>query len=153
MNLKMKAKTDIPEAALNRREFVRVLGVAGGGTLMAPLITIADDNPKRPLDQLVRFPEKTDLILRSDRPPQLETPLHYFREDLTSNDAFYVRRHLEGIPTSVDLDSFRQQIGGHVNKPLSLSLTDLRGQFERVSASDAGAVKWFGQTSDCYSQS
>ena len=84
---------------------MRVLGVAGGGTLMAPLIATADSNPKRTLDQLVRFPEKTDLILRTDRPPQLETPLHYFREDLTPNEAFYVRWHLEGIPTSVDLDA------------------------------------------------
>ena len=129
----MKAKTGIPGTTLNRREFMRVLGVAGGGTLMAPLIATADSNPKRTLDQLVRFPEKTDLILRTDRPPQLETPLHYFREDLTPNEAFYVRWHLEGIPTSVDLDAFRLQIGGHVEKPLSLSVADLRGQFEAVA--------------------
>jgi DMSO/TMAO reductase YedYZ molybdopterin-dependent catalytic subunit len=129
----MKAKTGIPGTTLNRREFMRVLGVAGGGTVMAPLIATADSNPKRTLDQLVRFPEKTDLILRTDRPPQLETPLHYFREDLTPNDAFYVRWHLEGIPTSVDLDAFRLQIGGHVEKPLSLSVADLRGQFEAVA--------------------
>jgi DMSO/TMAO reductase YedYZ molybdopterin-dependent catalytic subunit len=129
----MKAKTCIPGTTLNRREFMRVLSVAGGGTLMAPLIATADSNPKRTLEQLVRFPEKTDLILRTDRPPQLETPLHYFREDLTPNDAFYVRWHLEGIPTSVDLDAFRLQIGGHVERPLSLSVAELRGQFEAVS--------------------
>ena len=133
LNLKMKAKTGIPGTTVNRREFMRVLGVAGGGTLIAPLITAADSNPKRTLEQLVRFPEKTDLILRTDRPPQLETPLRYFREDLTPNEAFYVRWHLEGIPTSIDLDAFRLQIGGHVEKPLSLSVADLRGQFEAVS--------------------
>jgi sulfite dehydrogenase (cytochrome) subunit A len=129
----MKARTGSPATTLNRREFMRVLGVAGGGTLMTPLIAAADLNPKRTLEQLVRFPEKTDLILRTDRPPQLETPLHYFREDLTPNDAFYVRWHLEGIPTSVDLEAFRLQIGGHVERPLSLSVADLRGQFEAVS--------------------
>lgn len=112
---------------------MRALGAAGGGTLMAPLIAAADLNPKRTLEQLVRFPEKTDLILRTDRPPQLETPLRYFREDLTPNDAFYVRWHLEGIPTSVDLGAFRLQISGHVERPLSLSVADLRGQFEAVS--------------------
>jgi sulfite dehydrogenase (cytochrome) subunit A len=112
---------------------MRALGLAGGGTLMAPLIAGADSNPKPSLAQLVRFPEKTDLILRTDRPPQLETPLHYFREDLTSNDAFYVRWHLEGIPTSVDLGEFRLQIGGHVTRPLALSVDDLRAQFEVVS--------------------
>ena len=85
------------------------------------------------MDQLVRFPQKTDLILRTDRPPQLETPLHFFREDLTPNEAFYVRWHLEGIPTSVDLRAFRLQIEGHVQRPLSLSMTDLRRDFEAVS--------------------
>jgi len=44
---------------------------------------------------LVRFPEKAEMILLTDRPPQLETPLHYFRQDLTPNKAFFVRWHLE----------------------------------------------------------
>lgn len=66
--------------------------------------------------------------LLTDRAPQLETPLHYFRQDFTPNDAFFVRWHLEGIPTAVD-DSFRLTIGGHVEKPLSLSLSDLKSNF------------------------
>ncbi|HVV71203.1 MAG TPA: molybdopterin-dependent oxidoreductase, partial [Verrucomicrobiae bacterium] len=64
---------------------------------------------------------------------QLETPLHYFRQDLTPNEAFYVRWHLEGIPTSINLDSFRLQIGGHVEKALFLSLAELKSNFEPVS--------------------
>ena len=28
--------------------------------------------------QMARYPQKTDLILLTDRPPQLETPLRYF---------------------------------------------------------------------------
>lgn len=38
--------------------------------------------------EMARFPEKANLILRTDRPPLLETPLHYFRQDLTPNEAF-----------------------------------------------------------------
>ena len=83
--------------------------------------------------ELVRYPEKTELILLTDRPPQLETPLRYFRTDLTPNDAFFVRWHLSGIPTTVDLRTFRLEVGGHVNKPLSLSLKDLQSKFEPVS--------------------
>ena len=82
---------------------------------------------------LVRYPQKTDLILLTDRPPQLETPLRYFATDLTPNDAFFVRWHLSGIPTTVDLETFRLDVGGHVNKPLSLSLSELRSKFEPVS--------------------
>src|SRR6516164_2919979 len=83
--------------------------------------------------ELVRYPQKAELILLTDRPPQLETPLKYFTTDLTPNDAFYVRWHLSGIPTSVDTRTFRLEVGGHVNKQLSLSLQDLRTKFEPVS--------------------
>jgi sulfite dehydrogenase (cytochrome) subunit A len=83
--------------------------------------------------ELVRYPQKTELILLTDRPPQLETPLRYFRTDLTPNDAFFVRWHLSGIPTTVDLRTFRLEVGGHVSKPLSLSLRELQSKFEPVS--------------------
>ena len=129
----MKAKISFAGSTLNRREFMRAVGVAGGGTLMVPLLGRAESSSGLPGEQLVRFPEKTDLILRTDRPPQLETPLSYFQQDFTPNEAFYVRWHLEGIPTTVNLDTFRLEISGAVEKPLSLSLADLRGRFEAVS--------------------
>jgi DMSO/TMAO reductase YedYZ molybdopterin-dependent catalytic subunit len=100
---------------------------------MSPLLPRASPNVSPQPEQLVRFPEKADLILRTDRPPQLETPLRYFLEDFTPNEAFYVRWHLEGIPTSIDPRVFRLQIGGHVEKPVSLSMKDLRSQFEPFS--------------------
>jgi DMSO/TMAO reductase YedYZ molybdopterin-dependent catalytic subunit len=129
----VKSRLHLPGIRGNRRAFIRLVGVAGAGTLISPETLRAVPDLKPPEEQLVRFPEKTDLILRTDRPPQLETPLRYFREDFTPNDAFYVRWHLEGIPTSVDLATFRLQIGGHVQRPLSLSVADLRRQFETVS--------------------
>jgi DMSO/TMAO reductase YedYZ molybdopterin-dependent catalytic subunit len=82
---------------------------------------------------LVQYPEKTKLILLTDLPPQLETPLSYFRTDLTPNDAFFVRWHLSGIPTTVDLRTFRLKVSGRVRTPLSLSLEDLRTKFQPVS--------------------
>jgi DMSO/TMAO reductase YedYZ molybdopterin-dependent catalytic subunit len=109
-----------------------VLGTAGGATLLAPLVARAGVEASISSEQLVRFPQKTELILRTDRPPQLETPLRYFREDLTPNEAFYVRWHLEGIPTSIDPAAFRLRLSGHVDRALSLSLADLRA-FEPVS--------------------
>jgi sulfite dehydrogenase len=118
---------------LNRRRFVQLLGAAGAGALISPMLARAAATGATPAEQLVRFPQKTDLILLTDRAPQLETPLHYFLHDLTPNDAFFVRWHMEGIPTSVDLNKFRLQINGHVDKPLSLSMADLRRQFEPVS--------------------
>ena len=127
------SQTQPLSGGLNRRMFVRLVGAAGAGALLAPRLLRAGTNLSPPQEQLVAFPEKTDLILRTDRAPLLETPLHYFREDLTPNDAFYVRWHLEGIPTSIDPGVFRLQIGGHVEKPASLSMNDLRTQFEPFS--------------------
>jgi sulfite dehydrogenase len=126
--LTMKMDLRPGTAGIERRTFIRLLGAVGAGALVAPLLARGSTGV-----QLVRFPGKTDLILRTDRPPQLETPLRYFVNDLTPNEAFYVRWHFEGIPTSVDLDAFRLQISGHVEKPLSLSLADLRDQFDAVS--------------------
>lgn len=120
--------------SLNRRDFVRLLGAAGAGALTLPLAMRAATNSlAAPARRLARFPEKTDLILLTSRPPQLETPLHYFLQDLTPNEAFYVRWHLAVIPTTVDLRTFRLHIGGHVERPLNLSVADLRQQFEPVS--------------------
>src|SRR5881409_1324737 len=129
----MSSQTQVLSWALNRRMFLRRLSAAGAGALLSPRLIHAGPDSNPPQEQLVAFPEKTVLILRTDRPPLLETPLHYFREDFTPNEAFYVRWHLEGIPASIDPGAFRLQIGGHVEKPASLSMNDLRTQFEPFS--------------------
>src|ERR1700739_1539313 len=116
---------------MNRRGFLQLLGASGAAALTAScnrVSAVAGTSPG--LARLVRFPEKTEMILLTDRPPQLETPLHYFRQDLTPNEAFFVRWHLEGIPTSVDLRTFRLNVSGHVRQPLQLSVDELRSQFE-----------------------
>lgn len=118
---------------LSRRDFARLLGAAGAGSLLTPWVGRAATGPREVGETLVRYPEKTELILLTDRPPQLETPLRYFREDLTPNEAFFVRWHLAGIPTSVDLAEFRLRVGGHVEHPLALSVAELRRDFEPVS--------------------
>jgi hypothetical protein len=60
------------------------------------------------------------------RPPLLETPIEVFDQSVfTPNDKFYVRWHWSNIPTSVDVNSFRLAVRGHVNQSLSLSLNDL----------------------------
>src|SRR6266850_2461676 len=118
---------------MNRRGFLRLIGATGAAALTASCnrINSVAGTLSSPAD-LVRFPEKTEMILLTDRPPQLETPLHYFRQDLTPNEAFFVRWHLEGVPTSVDLRTFRLNVSGHVRQPLQLSVDELRSQFEPI---------------------
>ncbi len=72
---------------------------------------------------------KDSLLLLTDRPPNLETPLKYFLQDYTPNSVFFVRWHLAGLPTSVNTDTFRLRIGGNVTKELALSIDDLKTKF------------------------
>ncbi len=82
---------------------------------------------------LAVYPQKRALIRLTARPPGLETPFEVFNEGLlTPNDAFFVRYHLAGLPLSIDPLSFRLEIDGKVEKPLSLSLDDLKRSFEPV---------------------
>lgn len=85
---------------------------------------------------LVRYPEKTDLVLLTSRPPQLETPMKYFDRAITPNEAFFVRYHIFPIPTSVDLSTWRLEVKGFVGQPLKLSMDDLQKKFKpaRVAA-------------------
>jgi DMSO/TMAO reductase YedYZ molybdopterin-dependent catalytic subunit len=83
---------------------------------------------------IATYPEKRPMIVLTSRPPQLETPWSVFNEGLiTPNDAFFVRYHNAGIPTSVDGDKHVIRIGGNaVGKPFELSVAELRSQFKPV---------------------
>jgi DMSO/TMAO reductase YedYZ molybdopterin-dependent catalytic subunit len=113
----------------DRRAFLRMLGGAVAWSACKP-----NGNANAGADAASDwFPEKArDLILLTDRPPNLETPLKYFRNDLTPNEAFFVRWHLPVLPTSIDPRAFRLAVSGHVDRPLSLSLDDLK-RMEPVS--------------------
>lgn len=119
-------------AALTRREMLRSAGAAS----MASILSVgcsrnkSDSTSLPPLvgadDPILRFPGKVPMRVINDRPPCLETPWRYYRDDITPNDAFYVRWHLQVIPTSVDSRIWRLKVGGHVEKPLEYSLEQLK---------------------------
>jgi DMSO/TMAO reductase YedYZ molybdopterin-dependent catalytic subunit len=141
------------ERYLSRRGLLKILGVAGSGITIGrwlkPAATMAQEPPAvkaiesftgpgpnshwNSVGPYVIEPQKVPLILLTDRPVQLETPRHYFSTTFTSNEAFYVRWHLDGIPNTVDLKNWKLQITGNVNKPLALSLLDLMNKFKPVS--------------------
>lgn len=84
-------------------------------------------------DILVTAEGKKEMILLTDRPANLETPLKYFKLDYTPNDVFFVRWHNPVLPTAVDEDTFRLRVKGFVDKELSLSMNDLRTKFQKDS--------------------
>ena len=123
-----------------RREFLQRSGLAalaigsgavgGAGRALADAVALPFGNGDRPL---VSYPGKRPLVRLTSRPPQLETPFSVFNEGpITPNDAFFVRYHLADIPLDIDPDAFRIAIKGKVDKPLSLSLQDLKTGFEPI---------------------
>jgi len=69
----------------------------------------------------------------TSRPPQLETPMKYFDRAITPNEAFFVRYHVFPIPLEVDLATWRLRVTGRVDRPLELSLDDLKTRFPRAA--------------------
>src|SRR5438045_6100679 len=117
-----------------RRDFLRRTALAGVAAGLArgvawsaaaeETITLPFENGERPL---VKYPQKRPLIRLTSRPPQLETPFSVFNEGvITPNDAFFVRYHLAGIPLDIDPDTFALEVKGKVDKPLKLSLAELK---------------------------
>src|SRR5260370_12319727 len=67
------------------------------------------------------------MIGLTSRPPQLETPFSAFNANvITPNDAFFVRYHLADVPLDIDPDAFSVGIQGEVDKPIKLSLADIK---------------------------
>jgi sulfite dehydrogenase (cytochrome) subunit A len=114
---------------LDRSRFLIAAGAALGNLSFAgaaraqSVVDLPFVNGQRPL---AAFPQKRPLLELTPRPPQLETPFAIFDNGvLTPNDAFFVRWHLAGIPTSVDASTHRIEVTGAVQRQLSLSLDDL----------------------------
>ena len=82
-----------------RRQLVRFLCTAAGAAM-----TSAADRPKR------------DVIVRSKRPEDFETPLDAFDSWITPIDRFFVRSHMSR--PEVDVAAWRLAVDGEVSTPL-----------------------------------
>jgi DMSO/TMAO reductase YedYZ molybdopterin-dependent catalytic subunit len=123
-------ENDSHRHAMTRRY---LLGAAGLGGLALSLRGACAETVDLPLpggpderDITTAFPQKGAMILQRTRPPLLETPWSVFDKGVfTPNDQFYVRWHWAVIPTSVDINTFKLNVHGHVNQTVSLSLQDV----------------------------
>ncbi|HEV2908016.1 MAG TPA: molybdopterin-dependent oxidoreductase [Candidatus Eremiobacteraceae bacterium] len=120
---------------MRRREFLiggTALGSAmlAGAPALAQTVTLPFANGTRPV---AAYPQKRPLIVMTTRPVQLETPMSIFNEGaFTPNDAFFVRWHLAGVPTDIDVNAFRISVHGLVSTPLQLSVADLKSSYDAV---------------------
>jgi DMSO/TMAO reductase YedYZ molybdopterin-dependent catalytic subunit len=136
---------------VSRRVLLKTLAVGGGGLALGHLAGAQGAVPQGANDRLppftgpgvnpywnsvgpvVTYPQKYPLILLTDRPVQLETPRHFFLTPFTPNGAFYVRWHLDEIPTQIDLSEWRLEVTGNVERPQNLSFPELLQRFKPAS--------------------
>jgi sulfite oxidase len=104
----------------SRRDFLKRLSGAALSAGAIPRL-LAWALPQR---QTVQVPGEDGMILRSFRFVDLESPVEYFNTWLTPVPHFFVRNHMHE-PSEVNADDWRLSIGGEVEKPLRLSLTEL----------------------------
>lgn len=133
------SRDTIDSTVLSRRTFIKLAGAfAASGVISASqLSAMAANSIDLPFGngerRIVNFPQKNDVILLRTRPPLLETPFEVFDQSVfTPNDRFFVRWHLPVIPTTIDVNTFRLRVDGHVRKPLELTLDQILNEFTSV---------------------
>ena len=104
----------MPSGEMNRRHWLRWAGLAGAAGVLPLGCRRCDPRARRssPPTRPCASPARCRMRALNDRPPCLETPWEYFRHDLTPNEAFYVRWHLQVIPTAIDTRTWRLRVGG-----------------------------------------
>src|SRR5580693_889612 len=106
----------------SRRKFLKQMSGAALAAAAAPaILTWALPLPQR---QSVEVPGEDGMILRSFRFVDLETPVEYFNSWLTPVPHFFVRNHMHE-PSELNADDWRLTIGGEVEKPVALNLSEL----------------------------
>ena len=78
----------------------------------------------KPQSGAIDVPGEDGLIVRSFRFVDLETPVEYFNTWLTPVPHFFVRNHMHE-PSELNANDWRLTIGGEVEKPLTLTLSEL----------------------------
>ncbi len=124
---------------VSRRDMLHLGGglAAAGISAIMPRLAAAVGAPVSPgvpagvlaSAALEALPGKKPLIKLSYRPPNYETPLQYFNQVLTPNDAFFVRYHLADIP-EIDLRNWKLKVGGDAAEhPFEVTMDELERGF------------------------
>src|ERR1700686_1553627 len=105
----------------SRRTFLKQMSGAAIAASAAPSLlswaTVAQGEP-------IELPGEDGMIVRSFRFVDLETPVEYFNSWLTPVRHFFVRNHMHE-PSELSAGDWRLAVGGEVEKPFTLTLSDL----------------------------
>jgi sulfite oxidase len=130
----------------SRRGFLGGAGVAAMGAMVGGSIPFSQNMPaglfpaavaqtppapEKKGPQYLEFPGKDKgLVVIGDRPLVAETPEHLLDDDTTPNAKFYIRNN-GNVPEPVsNPDAWKLTIDGEVNKPLEITLGDLKKNYK-----------------------
>lgn len=127
-------------AEANRRGFLRGAGLATMGAVLGAAIPFSRNMPAGIIPAaLAQTPDefvlqaKEGLIVRNDRPINLETPPHLLDPDITPVENFFVRNNGLVPEATDDPDSWTLTIDGEVDNEIEITLGELKRDFEHVT--------------------
>jgi sulfite oxidase len=103
----------------SRRDFLRNISLGLAASAAQPLLSWAEGAGRGPA-----LPGKEGMIVRSFRFLDLEMPAEFADSWITPVPHFFVRNHMFE-PTTLDAGEWRLNIGGEVDREVSLNLADL----------------------------
>lgn len=108
-----------------------VPGLTGAGPALAQAQTAPAQTPRATGGrQPFNFPGKDQgLVLLGDRPLVAETPESLLNDDTTPISKFFIRNNGQIPDEATNVDGWRLTIEGEVEKPLTLTLAELKSRF------------------------
>jgi len=128
----------------SRRGFLGGAGVAAMGAMVGGSIPFSQNMPaglapaalaqatpaEKKGPQYLEFPGKDKgLVVIGDRPLVAETPEHLLDDDTTPTSKFYIRNNGNPPEMPANPDAWKLTIDGEVNKPLEITLGDLKKKY------------------------
>ncbi len=102
-----------------------------GGMIPAALAQPAAAPAAAKGPQYLKFPGKSDkLVVLGEKPLVAETPEHLLDDDTTPIDKFFIRNNGLNTEPAKDPDKWAIKIDGEVNKPLDITLGELKSKYK-----------------------
>ncbi|HWV55007.1 sulfite oxidase [Pseudorhodoplanes sp.] len=141
------------KTGVDRRGFLGGAGLAAMGAVVGGSIpfaanmpgglvpaAMAQDKPAAPAAPAAKgptylnFPGKSDkLVVLGEKPLVAETPEAQLDDDTTPTEKFFVRNNGQIPDEAKDADKWRIKIDGEVNKPIDITLGELKAKFKPVT--------------------
>ena len=121
----------------DRRGFLRGAGLASMGALIGTAIPFHRNMPSGfiPMalaEQHMKIDGKDGLTVLNDRPVNAETPPHLLDDAITPTSRHFIRNN--GIPPEdTSAEGWELTVDGLVDNPMSMSIDDLKSNFEVVT--------------------